>query len=164
MCLLGRIICLPPRATSPHGVPPQQKVTPPLVDLSLAFPPETPRGELAPCPCCCGGKILISTESIALGSACEVAVITTSVVRPLLFPLFRTGTELGALYSPVVETDPVCGLPPITPFTRPVTAVLAFPVTVAMNWMDPNVMTSPEPGEIATLVLGPASSVTVAVP
>src|SRR5260370_30054028 len=94
---------LHPGVTNSLKVPPQQKVTPPLVDLSLAFPPETPRGELAPCPCCCGGKILISTESIALGSACEVAVITTSVVRPLLFPLFRTGTELGALYSPVVE-------------------------------------------------------------
>jgi hypothetical protein len=30
--------------------------------------------------------------------------------------------------------------------------------------MDPNVMTSPDAGEIATLVLDPASSVTVAVP
>jgi hypothetical protein len=77
--------------------------------------------------------IVISTESIAAASAWDIAVSTTSVVCPLLFPVVRTGTEFGAVKSPVVEMAPVRGLPPVTPFTCQVTAVFAFPVTVAAN-------------------------------
>src|SRR5438034_9619260 len=131
--LLLRIYKLLPRETSAPSVPPQHNFWPLTMEESFAFPPETPSGELAPCAFCCGGTIVTSTESIAVLSACEIAVTTTSLVCPSLFPLASTGTEFGALNSPVVEIAPVCGPPPVTPFTCQDTAVFRLPVTVAIN-------------------------------
>src|SRR5437660_10095683 len=154
--LLLRIYKLLPRETSAPSVPPQHNFWPLTMEKSLAFPPETPSGEFAPCAFCCGGTIVTSTESIAVASAWETAATTTSDVCPLLFPLASTGTEFGALNSPVVEIAPVCGPPLVTPFTCQVTAVFRLPVTVAMNCVDPNVGTELEPPVIDTLVAGPA--------
>src|SRR5437879_2243513 len=154
--LLLRMYRLLPRDTSAPSVPPQHKVWPLTVEESFAFPPETPSGELAPCAFCCGGTIVTNTESIAVMSACEIAVTTTWLVCPLLFPLASTGTEFGALNSPLVEITPVCGPPPVTPFTCHVTAIFRLPVTVATNCVDPNVGTAFEPPVIDTLVAGPA--------
>src|SRR3989442_10212088 len=89
-------------------------------------------------------------------SAWETAVTTTCVVWPLLFPLISTGTEFVALNSPVVEIVPVCGPPPVMLFTCHVTNWFAFPVTAAMNCIDPNVGTLPDPGVIDTFVAGAA--------
>jgi hypothetical protein len=57
-------------------------------------------------------------------SACETAATVTDA---------GLGTAEGAVYSPEVEIVPTVELPPATPFTCQVTAVLEVPVTVAVN-------------------------------
>jgi hypothetical protein len=54
------------------------------------------------------------------------------VVTPPL-PFEVVGTPLGATKRPEVEMNPVDLLPPATPLTSQVTAVLGTPLTVAMN-------------------------------
>src|SRR5438552_14548294 len=149
--LLLRIYKLLPRETSAPSVPPQHNFWPLTMEESFAFPPETPSGELAPCAFCCGGTIVTSTESIAVLSACEIAVTTTSLVCPSLFPLASTGTEFGALNSPVVEIAPVCGPPPVTPFTCQDTPVFRLPVPVELIRLDAHRGTRLYPANIDTL-------------
>jgi len=45
--------------------------------------------------------------------------------------LAEDGRAEGAVYSPEVEMAPVVALPPDTPFTSHVTALLELPVTLA---------------------------------
>jgi hypothetical protein len=66
-------------------------------------------------------------EADAAGSATLVAIIVT---------VAGTGTVAGAVYRPPTVTVPTVALPPATPFTVHVTAVLAVPVTVAVNCCD----------------------------
>jgi hypothetical protein len=108
--------------------------------------------------------MVTNTESLAVGSAGETAVTTTSLVCPLLLPVVSTGTELGATNNPLVEIAPVAGPPPVTPFTFHVAGWLAIPFTVAVNCIDPNVLTRLDPSGIDTVVLDPAWMVTAAVP
>jgi hypothetical protein len=53
--------------------------------------------------------------------------------------VFGLGILVGGVYRPVAEIVPVALLPPATPFTCQVTAVLVVFVTVADNCtVDPN--------------------------
>src|SRR6266704_3613974 len=67
------------------------------------------------------------------GFAVETALTVTGVVVTLPFPLEVVGTPLGATKRPDVEIKPVAWLPPVTPLTSHVTAVLDCPFTVAVN-------------------------------
>src|SRR5207247_10379695 len=67
------------------------------------------------------------------GFAGETALTVTGVVVTLPFPLEVVGTPLGATKRPDVEIKPVGWLPPVTPLTSHVTAVLDCPFTVAVN-------------------------------
>ena len=58
----------------------------------------------------------------AVESACEIALTTT---------VAGDGTVVGAEYKPEVETVPNVPLPPVTPLTCQVTALLLVPVTLA---------------------------------
>ncbi|MGH9208426.1 MAG: hypothetical protein ACRD1G_18045, partial [Acidimicrobiales bacterium] len=82
-------------------------------------------------------------------SACETAATVT---------VAGLGTAAGAVYSPDVETVPTVALPPVTPFTCQVTAVLLVPVTVAVNCCVVPTCTDAEVGAIET-----ATTVTVRV-
>src|SRR5438876_896764 len=61
------------------------------------------------------------------------------------------GTTAGAVYSPELEIVPTVALPPVTPLTCQVTAVLAVFCTVAVNCWVPPIATVAEVGEIVTL-------------
>lgn len=67
------------------------------------------------------------------GFAVETAVTVTGAVVTLPFPLEVVGTPLGATKRPDVEMYPATWLPPVTPLTSHVTAVLDCPFTVAVN-------------------------------
>jgi len=72
-------------------------------------------------------------EPEELGLAVETAVtVTGEVVTPPL-PVDVVGTPPGATNKPAVEINPVPCVPPVTPLTCQVTAVLATPFTVAVN-------------------------------
>src|SRR5207244_667556 len=161
--LLLRIYKLLPRETSAPSVPPQHNFWPLTMEESFAFPPETPSGELAPCAFCCGGTIVTSTESIAVLSACEIAVTTTSLVCPSLFPLASTGTEFGALNSPVAGTSSASPLALNPPVQWPLLAVRSapsqntfwsiVPCTVAANVCDPPLFHETVAGATITLLV-----------
>jgi hypothetical protein len=72
------------------------------------------------------GTVTIRTEAVpkAVESAWEIALTTT---------VAGDGTAVGAEYKPEVETVPNVALPPVTPFTCQVTALLLVPVTVALK-------------------------------
>jgi len=55
------------------------------------------------------------------------------------------------VYSPELEIVPTVALPPVTPLTCQVTAVLAVFCTVAVNCWVPPIATVAEVGEIVTL-------------
>jgi hypothetical protein len=67
------------------------------------------------------------TEADIAVFACETAVTVT---------VPELGTVAGAVYKPEVEIVPTVELPPVTPFTSQVTAVLEFPDTIAANCCD----------------------------
>src|SRR6185437_5835018 len=88
-------------------------------------------------------------EADFVGSAWETAV--TETVAGL-------GTADGPRYRPsfevpgtVVETRPTVELPPLTPLTCQVTAVLVLPLTVAVNCCNANVAKVAVVGEMVTL-------------
>jgi hypothetical protein len=80
-----------------------------------------------------GGKIVTVAEPEEFGLAVETAVTVTVVVVTVPFPLEAVGTPLGATKRPDAEINPVAWLPPVTPLTSQVTAVLDCPFTVAAN-------------------------------
>jgi len=57
----------------------------------------------------------------------------------------------GAVYRPELEIVPTVALPPVTPFTCQVTAVLLVFCTVAVNCWVPPAATVADVGEIVTL-------------
>jgi hypothetical protein len=65
--------------------------------------------------------------------AMETAVTVTGVVVTPPLPFEVVGTPPGATKRPEVEIYPLAWLPPVTPFTCQVTAVLGTPFTVAVN-------------------------------
>ena len=60
-------------------------------------------------------------------------------------------TAAGAVYRPELEIVPTVALPPATPFTCQVTAVLLVFCTVALNCWVPPAATVADVGEIVTL-------------
>lgn len=80
-----------------------------------------------------GGKIVTVADPEEFGFAVETAVTVTGVVVTPPLPLEAVGTPLGATKRPDVEINPVAWLPPVTPLTSHVTAVLVCPFTVAVN-------------------------------
>lgn len=67
------------------------------------------------------------------GFAVETAVTFTGAVVTLPFAVEVVGTPPGATNRPEVEINPVAWLPPATPLTSQVTAVLVTPFTAAVN-------------------------------
>ena len=65
------------------------------------------------------------------------------------------------MYSPALETVPTTALPPATPFTCQLTAVLLVPLTVAVNCRVPPVVSEADVGEMLSETVG-AVTVTVA--
>jgi hypothetical protein len=68
--------------------------------------------------------------SVRLPLALAEATLTAVTVT-----LWAAGMAEGAVYNPLPEIVPVAPAPPVMPFTCHKTAVLAVPVTVALNWV-----------------------------
>jgi hypothetical protein len=95
--------------------------------------------------------------------AVETALICTVTGAPLdgmmLFEM-----ECGALYRPLEEIVPVVVLPPVTPLTCQVTALLDWPLMVAENCCMVKTSTAAALGETATVEFDGLVTVTVAEP
>jgi hypothetical protein len=78
-------------------------------------------------------------------------IVTPSVVEPPL-PSGFVGAAMGATYNPPEEMNPNCWLPPATPFTCHVTALLACPFTAAVNCCFARMATLAAVGETLTEV------------
>jgi len=115
----------------------------PCVVESLTFPPVVPSSIGKGCACWFISCLTIVTVAAPdfVGSACAAAV--TGTVAGL-------GTDEGAMYSPVEEIVPTVALPPVTPATLQVAAVLLVPVTVTLNCWVVLVATSALGGETLT--------------
>jgi hypothetical protein len=91
------------------------------------------------------GAVMVTTaEADLLVSACAMALTVTAA---------GLGTLAGAVYRPVVEMVPVLLLPPVTPFTCQVAAVLLVFRTVAVKGREAPVATLAEVGEIEILTV-----------
>jgi len=96
------------------------------------------------------GVVMVTVaEADLLVSACETALTVT---------IAGLGTVAGAVKTPNVEIVPVVALPPVTPFTCQVTAVLLVFSTVAVKACDAAVATLAVPGEIEILTVGGAAA------
>src|SRR5437763_8992154 len=80
-------------------------------------------------------------EADFVGSACDTAVTAT---------VAGFGTTAGAVYRPELDIIPTVALPPLTPLTCQVTAVLLVFCTVAVNCCVPPAPTVADTGEIVT--------------
>src|ERR671923_1004148 len=83
-------------------------------------------------------------EADFVASACDTAVTVT---------VAGLGTTAGAVYRPELEIVPIVALPPLTPFTCQVTAVLLVFCTIAVNCWVPPAATVAEVGEMVTLTV-----------
>ena len=80
------------------------------------------------------GLMVVLTETAAV--AMLMVALAVFVVSAALMAVTVTepvGTDDGAVYKPVVEIVPTVELPPVTPFTCQLAAVLVEPDTVALN-------------------------------
>src|SRR6266853_794790 len=89
-----------------------------------------------------GGVTVTWAEADFVASAWDTAVTVT---------VAGFGTTAGAVYRPALDIVPTVGLPPVTPLTCQVTAVLLVFCTVAANCCVPPAPTVADTGEIATL-------------
>ena len=88
-------------------------------------------------------------EADFVGSACETAVTeTVAGLGTADGPRYRASFDVPGT---VVETRPMVELPPLTPLTCQVTAVLALPLTVAVNGCVAKVAKVALDGEMVTL-------------
>src|SRR5438045_7226119 len=78
-------------------------------------------------------------EADFVGSACDTAVTAT---------VAGFGTTAGAVYRPELDIVPTVALPPVTPLTCQVTAVLLVFCTVAVNCCVPS---APHTAELHSL-------------
>jgi hypothetical protein len=93
------------------------------------------------------GAITVTTaEPDTVGSACDIACTVTAVALLLCSAVNATGTELGAVKSPLEFIAPVLAAPPATPFTCQVTAVVGDPLRLALNCTIPKTVTLALPG------------------
>src|SRR5882762_11895646 len=81
-------------------------------------------------------------EADFVGSAWDTAATVT---------MAGFGTTAGAVYRPALDIVPTVALPPVTPLTCQVTAVLPVFSTVAVNCCVPPAPTVADTGEIVTL-------------
>jgi len=103
-------------------------------------------------------------EPESLGFAVETAVTVTGVVVTPPLPFDVVGTPPGATNKPEVEINPVACVPPVTPLTCQVTAVLATPFTAAVNCCVAKIATLVGFGVTATVIDTCCPTVTVADP
>src|SRR2546423_886466 len=87
------------------------------------------------------GVMVTCAEADFVGSACDTAVTVT---------VAGFGTTAGAVYRPELDIVPTVALPPVTPLTCQVTAVLLVFSTVAVNCCVPPAPTVADTGEIVT--------------
>src|SRR5437763_7561352 len=92
-------------------------------------------------------------EADFVGSACDTAVTAT---------VAGFGTTAGAVYRPELDIIPTVALPPLTPLTCQVTAVLLVFCTVAVNCCVPPAPTVADTGEIVTRTTAVGGMVTCA--
>src|SRR5438552_3790189 len=92
-------------------------------------------------------------EADFVGSAWDTAVTVT---------MAGFGTTAGAVYRPELDIVPTVALPPVTPLTCQVTAVLLVFCTVAANCCVPPAPTVADTGEIVTLTTAVGVMVTCA--
>src|SRR5438876_293208 len=92
-------------------------------------------------------------EADFVGSAWDTAVTVT---------MAGFGTTAGAVYRPELDIVPTVALPPVTPLTCQVTAVLLVFCTAAANCCVPPAPTVADTGEIVTLTTAVGVMVTCA--
>jgi hypothetical protein len=121
-------------------------MSPPPEPPPPELPPEAPPVEPADVAALAAGAIVTCPDPERAVSAADTAVTVTVAGEGML---------VGAVYMPELEIVPTVVLPPATPFTCQVTALLAEFMTVAENdWV----------AEIATLALvGPTATVIIGV-
>src|SRR5882757_4772451 len=98
-----------------------------------------------------GGVTVTWAEADFVGSAWDTAATVT---------MAGFGTTAGAVYRPALDIVPTVGLPPVTPLTCQVTAVLLVFCTVAANCCVPPAPTVADTGEIVTLTTAGGVTVT----
>src|SRR5438045_123632 len=94
-------------------------------------------------------------EADFVGSACDTAVAGA---------VAGFGPPAGAVYRPALDIVPPVALPPLTPLTCQVTAVLLVFCTVAVNCCVPPAPTVADTGEIVTRTTAAGVMVTCAEP
>jgi hypothetical protein len=95
---------------------------------------------------------LTEVAPLAEALAWETAVTVRVVVVLPPEPLDLVGTPPGAKYSPLVEMNPNCKLPPGVPFTDQWTAVFEVPLTAALNCCLPKLGILGVTGETTTVM------------
>jgi hypothetical protein len=98
-----------------------------------------------------GAVTVTAAEADLVESACDTAVTVT---------VAGLGTDAGAVYKPELEIVPTVALPPTTPFTCQVTAVLLVFCTLAVNCCVAPAVTVAEVGEMVMLTAAGAVTVT----
>src|SRR5258708_33269947 len=98
----------------------------PLVEESLALPPVVPRMIGNVCAAWFGlfDSMVTPADAAFVVSVCNTTVTVTFA---------GLGTWAGAVYAPEAVIVPVAAVPPTTPFTSQLTAVLVVPVTVSLK-------------------------------
>src|SRR6266480_2777062 len=99
------------------------------------------------------GVMVTCAEADFVGSAWDTAVTVT---------MAGFGTTAGAVYRPELDIVPTVALPPVTPLTCQVTAVLLVFCTVAVNCCVPPAPTVADTGEIVTRTTAAGVMVTCA--
>src|SRR5204863_109664 len=101
------------------------------------------------------GVMVTCAEPDFVGSAWDTAATVT---------VAGFGTTAGAVYRPELDIVPTVALPPVTPLTCQVTAVLLVFCTVAVNCCVPPTPTDADTGEIVTRTTAAGVMVTCAEP
>src|SRR6266513_2927619 len=101
------------------------------------------------------GVMVTCAEADFVGSAWDTAATVT---------MAGFGTTAGAVYRPELDIVPTVALPPVTPLTCQVTAVLLVFSTVAVNCCVPPAPTVADTGEIVTRTTAAGVMVTCAEP
>jgi len=76
--------------------------------------------------------VIVGVGAVTVAIAPALFVVSAALVA-VTVTAAGEGTEAGAAYTPLEETEPRVEFPPGTPFTLQVTAVLEVPLTVAVN-------------------------------
>ena len=111
------------------------------VAVNCCWPPTLTDGKSGDMVTVIAGRIVTVVEADLVESAWDTAVTVT---------VAGVGTLAGAVYIPEVEIVPVVELPPVTPSTCQVTAVLLVFWTVAVNCCWPPTFTLGDCGEMLT--------------